>query len=338
MARALKIWIPAVRVGSGADVFVQRLAEGLSKAGHEPLVQWFPHGYELLPELMRRHVPVKDIDIIHSNSWGASAFIGASVPLVTTVLHLVHDPFYAPYRSRAQAIYHRFHVRWREAAGIKASAAVTAISDYVAGTVRTVFGRQDVHAISNWVDLNKYRPADKDEPHGSRPFRLFMVGNQTKRKGADLFEDFVAQLGPAFELSFTGGLRATMVRAGSTNVRFLGRIAEEQLVEEYQRCDAVVSLSRYEGFGYSALEGMACGKPFIGFNTSGLADVVANNRTGLLVPVNDLTALLDACRQMAHDQRIYQAMSQAARNRAVDVFREDEAIAKYVSIYQDVLR
>jgi starch synthase len=337
MSRPLRIWMPAIRVGSGADVFAERLAEGLRRAGHLPRLHWFPHSYELFPELMRRHIPFSEIDLIHSGSWGGNAFVGTSVPLVTTVLHLVHDPAYAPYRSNAQAIYHRMHVRWRERIAIARSAAVTAISDYVAGTVRSVFKRMDVHSIPNWVDMDRYKPIEASGQTRSGPFRLLIVGNQTKRKGADLFADFATRLGPSFELSCTGGLRGRHAPETEAGVRFLGRISEDQLIGEYQRCDAVVSLSRYEGFGYTALEGMACGKPFIGFNTSGLADVVANNKTGILVPTNDLSALLEACRVLASDRDMCHSMERLAYVRASNVFREEDAIAKYLSVYREVL-
>jgi hypothetical protein len=52
---ALRIWLPAIRAESGADIFIMRLAQALRRAGHEPLVQWFDHRYELMPELMRFH-------------------------------------------------------------------------------------------------------------------------------------------------------------------------------------------------------------------------------------------------------------------------------------------
>jgi glycosyltransferase involved in cell wall biosynthesis len=338
MNRPLRVWLPAIRVGSGADVFVERLAEGLSRAGHLPRVHWFPHSYEFFPELMRAYVPSKEIDLVHAGSWGGNAFIGTGVPLVTTVLHLVHDPAYAPYRTKAQAIYHSVHIRWREGMAIRASAAVTAISDYVADTVRAVFKREDVHAIPCWVDLDRYRPMGLPQRESSRPFRLLMVGNQTRRKGVDLFEDFVKGLGESFELSCTGGLRQVQSNAAhSGGVRFLGRISEQDLIQEYQRCDAVVSLSRYEGFGYTALEGMACSKPFIGFDTSGLSNVVANGETGILVPTNDLAALIDACRTLASDVSRCESMGRAARVRAVDHFKAEDAIEKYVAIYRNVL-
>jgi glycosyltransferase involved in cell wall biosynthesis len=337
-SKSLRIWLPAVRVGTGADVFVLRLARALERAGHQPVVQWFDRRYELLPELLRMHRVPQGIDVIHANSWNASAFLGRDIPVVTTVLHLVHDPAYAPYRSVAQAIYHRWHVRWREARAVRKSAAVTAISDYVGRTVRDAFGRQSVQVINNWIDTDLYRPAYNYSLPTARRFRLLMVGNKSRRKGYDLLPAFARALGPEFELRCTGGLRDHDGRLDrSSNVVPLGRLSEVALIQEYRQCDAVVSLSRYEGFGYTALEGMACGKPFIGFDTSGLAEVVNDGGAGFLVPIDDVAALAGRCRQLLENASILSKMGQASRDRAVSSFSEVAAVASYVSVYRHIL-
>lgn len=337
--RKMRIWLPTIRTGSGTDVFVARLANALARAGHEPVVHWFDHSYELLPELLRFQPIPEDIDVIHANSWNASAFLGRGIPVVTTIHHLVHDPAYAPYRSKAQAFYHRWHVRWREERAVQQSAAVTAISNYVAQTVREAFDKQSVHVISNWVDTELYSPAREYSLPVGRPFRLLMVGNQSRRKGSDLLPAFAQALGADFHLRITGGLRGQDGGANSIKSIFsLGRLTEEELIHEYRYCDAVVSLSRYEGFGYSALEGMACGKPFLGFNTSGLSDVVTQGHTGFLVPINDLITLVQRCKKLSRDAALLQRMGLAGRDRAATVFAEQTSIESYLTIYRNAAR
>jgi glycosyltransferase involved in cell wall biosynthesis len=337
-SKSLRIWLPAVRVGTGADVFVLRLARALERAGHQPMVQWFDRRYELLPELLRLNRVPEGIDVIHANSWNACAFLGRGIPVVTTVLHLVHDPAYAPYRSVSQAIYHRWHVRWREARAVRRSAAVTAISNYVGQTVRDAFGRQSVQVISNWIDTDLYSPAQGYGLPGERRFRLLMVGNRSRRKGYDLLPAFARALGPQFELRCTGGLRDHDGHLdGSSNVVTLGRLSEEALIQEYRQCDAVVSLSRYEGFGYTVLEGMACGKPFVGFNTSALTEVVDDGGAGFLVPVDDVSALAGRCCQLLENPSMLSQMGEVSRDRAVSAFSEVKAVTSYLSIYRHVL-
>ena len=66
----MRVWLPAVRAGSGSDVFTERLADGLRDAGVDVEVSWFPLRYEFLPELLRARMP-RRIDVVHANSWNA---------------------------------------------------------------------------------------------------------------------------------------------------------------------------------------------------------------------------------------------------------------------------
>jgi glycosyltransferase involved in cell wall biosynthesis len=273
------------------------------------------------------------VNVIHCNSWNASAFLNRGVPVVTTVHHLVHDPAYAPYRSLAQAIYHRWHLRSREMRALRHSLAVTAVSQYVAQSVRAFSGRDDVTTILNWVDVAQYAPAVGGATNAPGPFRLLLVGNQTRRKGFDLLQGLAACLGPGFELRCTGGLRDRRL-AHVPGVKILGRLSEPDLIREYQACNAVISLSRYEGFGYTALEGMACGKPVVAFNTSGLTEVIEDSVTGYLVKKNDVATMAARCRELAGDRVLAERMGHAARRRALEHFPEDDAIDAYVQIYE----
>ena len=331
----MKVWLPAIRSGTGTDVFTRRLATALQLRGVDARITWFPHWFELAPELMRLSAVPADADIIHGNGWVASAFAGGKRPLVVTVHHLVHDPRYAPYRSLAQAAYHRLHLRRRELRAIRSAAVVTTVSDYVAATVREFSGREDVATVSNWVDATRFVPVSGKTDNARRPFRLFVAGNHTRRKGADLLSAFVAQLGAGFEIRATGGLRGGSGGA-QDSITWLGRLSEDDLIREYQGCDAVFSLSRYEGFGYTALEGMACGKPVLAFATSGLAEVVQSGTTGLLVPTGDVTGLAAACQLLDRDREFSRRLGEAGRQRALSHFSEESALQRYLEIYRSI--
>lgn len=330
----MRVWLPALKVGTGTDVFTSRLAEALVIRGVDAVVTWFPAWMELLPGLMSRHSPPPGTDLIHGNGWTVAPFLEQGVPVITTVHHLVHDPAFAPYRSRAQAIYHDLHVRRRDGAAIRDAAAVTAVSSYVARTVRDVFGRSDVETVGNWVDTTLYRPQSSASRSGGK-LRLLWVGNPSRRKGGDLLARVAARLKDFATLRCVGGLRGDRVPDGEAEgIVWLGRVDESRLIEEYQQCDVLLSLSRYEGFGYTALEAMACGKPVLAFAAGGLTDVVKHGETGLLVPVGDLDSLELAARRLATEPWLRDSLGQAslsaARARSNDV-------EGYLDIYQRVL-
>lgn len=285
------VWLPTIRAGTGADVFTLRLCDGLNARGIRAEVAWLPHRAEYLPWTVPIPQPPCWANIVHVNSWLPRRFWPSGLPVVATVHHLVHDPAYRPYRSPAQAAYHWLLIRPRELRAIREADAVTTVSEYVRRTVVAFSGREDVAMIHNWIDTDVFSPSGTDGVRKAGPFRLFMAGSRTRRKGIDLLPAFVAALGPGFELRYAGGPADS--QSPIRGVVELGRISQAKLVREYQECDAVVSLSRYEGFGYVALEAMACGKPFLGFHASALPEVVGEDG-GVLVPIDDVQALAAA--------------------------------------------
>jgi glycosyltransferase involved in cell wall biosynthesis len=322
----MKIWLPALRVGTGTDVFTLRLAEALGARGVDAQITWFPAWMEAFPELMRLQRPPAGINLVHGNGWTVAPFLGH---------HLVHDPAFSPYRSAAQALYHRWHLRWREERAIRQSAAVTAVSDYVAGTVRDFAGRDDVKTISNWVDVERYHPAETPPRQSGERLRVLWVGNPSRRKGFDLLPGLLARLeGFPFEVRCVGGLRGDAVApAVDGRVTWLGRLQEDELIAEYQSCDVLLSLSRYEGFGYTALEAMACGKPVVGFAAGGISEVVRHGEAGLLSPVDDLDGLAAHMRSLASPER-----RAALGARGLQLARAQPAqVDAYIALYSSLV-
>lgn len=324
--RAPAVWLPTIRAGTGADVFANRLCDGLNARGIRAEISWLPHRAEYLPWTVPKPEPPAWANVVHVNSWLPRRFWPKVLPVVVTVHHLVHDPAFRPFRSPAQAIYHEALIRPRELRAIRDADAVTTVSNYVKGTVVTFSGRTDIKVIHNWVDCDVFSPAESKGKRNPGPFRLFMAGSHSRRKGIDLLPAFVTELGPGFELRYAGGPTKSQLQV--PGVVELGRISHVELVREYQACDAVVSLSRYEGFGYTALEAMACGKPFFGFHTSALPEVVGED--GILVMADDAGALADAVIGLRASS---DGMSQSAgRNRALSEFSASN-LDEYVGLY-----
>ncbi|HEY0504965.1 MAG TPA: glycosyltransferase family 4 protein [Lysobacter sp.] len=328
----MKVWLPAVRSGTGADVFTQRLHDALHARGVDAEVTWFPLSAELFPAQMRRMSPPPGVDLVHANGWAGCAFADRGIPLVVTVHHLVHDAAYAPFCSVPQAIYHRLHLRGRDLRAIRRADAVTAVSGYVAGTVEAFSGRRGIRTIHNWIDASTYRPGSA--PRRPGPQRLLLVGNGGRRKGEDLLPALVDALGAGFDVRCTGGLRDG-VGAGIAGITWLGRLDEAALIREYQDCDAVLSLSRYEGFGYTAVEGMACGKPFLGFRTSGLAEVVSVD-AGRLVSLEDVAALANEARRLRDAPGEALRMGAAGRHHVLAHFGEQK-VDGYLRLYEELV-
>jgi glycosyltransferase involved in cell wall biosynthesis len=66
------------------------------------------------------------------------------------------------------------------------------------------------------------------------------------------------------------------------------------LVDLYNSHDLVIVPSRWETFSYVCLEAQSCGIPVIATRIPGPTDIIKHEKTGLLIPPEDWTALADA--------------------------------------------
>ncbi len=334
--KAPSIWFPAVKANSGADVFVERLVAGLQAAGVEAEITWFAHAYELAPFLLGLHRPPAGANIIHSNAACAFAFTGWGLPVVATEHHYVLDRDFDPCKTALQRAYHRLWIGPWTHRSYRMSTALTAVSQFTAQAVARARPGTVLRPIPNWLDYRRFSP-DPAPRHREGVFKLLFVGNPSRRKGGDVVEQLAGRLGPGFEIICTAGLRGGRVHH-SDNIRVLGRLSQDELVETYRDCDAVLVPSRYEGFGYAALEAMACAKPVVGFRSGAIAEVVGSEAGGLLCDIDDIDGLEARCRSLAEDRALAERIGTAGRERALLNFGMERAIPAYLALYDELLR
>jgi starch synthase len=339
MGRTLKIWLPTIRVGSGTDVFTQRLADALACRGVEVIITWFSRFAELMPDILRYVTPPPGVDIIHANSANAFAFKREGIPLVVTEHHYTLDPAYRPFKSFGQNLYHRSLLASYLRRSYSVADALTTDSFFTTNVLATVAKLQVTRTIPLWIDYEEFSPARSVAPRiEGHPFRLLFVGNASRRKGADVIPELARRLGGGFEIRCTAGLREAAHPNNPDNVFWLGRLSAQQLVAEYRGCDALLVPSRYEGFGYAALEAMACAKPVVGFRCGAIEEVVADGQTGLLCAIDDIDALEANCRVFASDSIKAVQWGEAGRLRAVTAFTESKAVDAYVDLYRSLVK
>jgi alpha-maltose-1-phosphate synthase len=334
----MKVWLPAIHGGSGADVFTLRLAEALRRKGLDAEISWFPNFYELFPFLLRRVPPPRGTTIIHANSWNAFAFKRKSIPLIATEQLGVFDPAAQAHKGLAQSIYHQALIRQFVKASFRLASAVTAVSDYTALGLQRSLGIEPTKVIYNSVNTDMFAPGSEKEGIRSGPFRLLFVGNPIRRKGADLFAPIMRALGAEFELYFTAGRRKLTPQDVASNMFPVGRVTNDlDLVKLYQRSDALLFPSRFEGLPIAVLEAMACAKPVIAANTSSLAEVIEDGVSGILCPTDEIDAFVDTCRKLANEPQTCKRFGSAARDRVGSRFSENIVVPQYINLYKRIL-
>jgi glycosyltransferase involved in cell wall biosynthesis len=333
----MKIWLPAIRGGSGADVFTFRLCQAIRREGLDAEISWFPTLYELFPFLLRRVSPPRGTTIIHANSWNAFAFKRKSIPLVVTEQLGILDQAAQGHKSLPQFIYHETVIRQFVKASFRVASAATAVSDYTALGLQRSLAINSAKVIYNSVNTETFAPGSEREANHSGPFRLLFVGNPIRRKGADLFAPIMRALGAKFELYFTAGRRQLSPRDVASNMFPLGRITNDvELVKLYQRSDALLFPSRFEGLPIAVLEAMACAKPVIAANTSSLAEVIEDGVNGMLCPSDDILAFVAACRTLANERQMCSRYGSAARDCIESRFSEAVVVPQYINLYHEI--
>lgn len=331
----MKVWLPAIRAGTGADVFTERLAAGLREKGVNTVVTWFNHYLELAPLFMKPVAAPPGTDIVHANSWNGFAFDRKGTKLVITVHLCVSDNTLRPYKTPLQSAYHDLLIQRFEARSFRVADCVTAVSRYTGDRVRELFNIGDVNVIYNGIDTDFFSPGPPRKDNGR--FRLLFVGKPSTRKGFDLLGPIMQCLGDDYELYYTGkpGSGPT---AGIRNVHATGTLEKDTLLQAYRDCDALLFPSRLEGFGYSVCEAMACGKPVIASDNSSLSEIVTNGETGLLCRTDDVNGFCEAIRKIADSPDYAEKMGRAGRQYVLDHFTLGQMIDNYIAVYNDLLK
>jgi len=99
----------------------------------------------------------------------------------------------------------------------------------------------------------------------------------------------------------------------------------------------VVHPANQEPFGRVLLEAAGCAVPVVATDVGGTAEIVVDQVTGLLVPPRDPEALAFAVTELLTSDDRRQSMSQAARQRAVDVFDVSHCAKQIVRHWRSLL-
>lgn len=339
MSRAPGVWFPAVKVGTGADVFTQRLCKGLNARGIRASITWLPHRAELFPWSVAVPTPPKWATVAHVNTWLHPRFVSRYLPLVATLHHSVHDPSLRLYKGGLRAMYHRHWIAPIERRVMRRARAVVAVSQFAADMGRRTLCDVPMWVIRNGVDTAYFCPSRdrRDDLGKGTPFRLLYVGNWKDLKGVDLLTPIMRELGEGYELHYTGGPAAARDKASMPpNMHDLGLLDGDQVVSVMQQADVLLFPSRSEGFGLVAVEAMACGLPVVAAASASLPEIVEDGVTGALCPRDDIQAFVLAVRKLADDRGAWHRMSRTARNVARQSFDLEAMIEEYVSVYYAV--
>lgn len=187
----------------------------------------------------------------------------------------------------------------------------------------------------NWPllgqDLRLTKP--RKAPVG-RPLHVLFVGGVGLCKGVMYLVAALEHLNPTFyEARLVGGiaLPEPLLERCKSVAQVLGNLPFNQIRKQYLWADVFVLPSLSEGRARATIEAMAAGLPVIVTENTGAP--VEDGVNGLIVPIRNSEAILDALQRLATDRLLYESVSAEALRTARGMTLE-----RYTNELEAVLR
>jgi starch synthase len=246
---------------------------------------------------------------------------------------------------------------WCERTSAASAAAVVAVSDGMKVDILAAYPEipaERVRVIRNGIDTDEYRPDPQTgvlarygvDP--GRPYVIF-VGRITRQKGVPVLLRAASRLIGDAQLVLLAGAADTPeqlaevtelvdgLHASRSGVIWIPEmLPKPEVIQLLTHATVFACPSIYEPLGIVNLEAMACGTAVVGSRTGGIPEVVADDETGLLVPVGEPEPLADALNVLLRDPDRAEAMGQAGRKRAVSEFGWPAIAAQTAELYAEL--
>lgn len=285
-------------------------------------------------------------DLIHANNeplCNRAALLVGKVLKIPTVCHVRGDQHGSRLMSWAYSLVSHF----------------TPVSHWVSASIQSKLDvpENKISVIYDGLELDGLNPSISGQPFRQQyrltddDFAVGLVGLLIPWKGQEIFIDAAKQLQnaiPNLKMLIIGGtpddclayeqmLKARVAAEGlGATVIFTGHISDMPMA--YNALNIVVSASTSpEPLGTVVIESMALGRPLIGPNHGGAAEMIEHNKTGLLFEHGDATSLAQHIKAYYADSSLGTTLGAAARAHALSTFAVASHVEKIQNLYQQTL-
>jgi glycosyltransferase involved in cell wall biosynthesis len=279
---------------------------------------------------------VRKYDVIHIFSASYLSFLIAPTPAIF-VSKLYGKKIVLNYHSGEAEDHLR---RWRRSTLpiLNLCDAIVVPSEYLV-RVFALFGLK-ASAIFNIIELDKFAFRERNQ---LRP--VFLSNrNLEPHYGVDcVLRAFarIQQQTPEASLTVVGdgsqreALEKLTTELNLQHTSFTGRVEHEQIYEHYTNADVFLNASRIDNQPLSILEAFACGLPVVTTNAGGIPDIVTDQKTGLVVAVDDCKTLAERATKLLCDRNMSITITKNAREEC-SKYTWEVVCEQWLRLYREV--
>lgn len=351
-------------LGPEGDLFHQTQNQGYDVIVIDKMRRAINPLYDLMAYIQLKSILKKlKPDIIHTHSAKAGIlgrFAGYALkgkfgePDKPYVIHTIHGLAFHPYLSKRT---NKFYITVENATAKKTDAFITVADVMTEKALAVGMGTEDMYTTAySAIEEDDYLAAP--DPEKVADFRrklgisdqatvLVTIARLAELKGHEYIIESAKQLSdkhPDCIWLFVGDghlteqIKAAIQMAGlQYKFKFTGLIDPSEIPLAIHSSDILVHCSLREGLARALPQGMLCGKPVISFDIDGAKEVV-NDKTGRLIPAEDVDALTDACRQLIEDAELRKQLGQAGREMVTTQFAPNTMVDTIEKVYHQLTR
>jgi len=332
--------------------------------------------YELMPEMMENFMVYiektrKKYDLIHSHYWDAG-YAGILLKKMLDIPH-VHTPHTLGKAKKLEMDleeapiqklrpYYRYHVRIAiEQKIINNADAIIVLCETTRIQVlhHYLSDFEKIHVIFPGINTEYFNPKKTaiDKKVNFVDNSILTMSRIAPTKGLDRLIDAVALLKNKinFHVYMGGDIDNTNPSVEEKNakdkinnsikkyhlekfVTFLGQTSHNDILPAYYRNADIFALpARYEPFGLTTIEAMACGTVPLVSSIAGSSEVIIDGLNGFIINSHDRNKLADQIYKLLKDKKLLKKVSDNAAFTIKEHYSWDKIVDKFVSLYKSLL-
>ena len=291
---------------------------------------------------------LNEYDVIHDNQSLAYEllFFQKKKPLVTTIHHPISMDLAYQLQSTNDIFLKLLMRRWHSFLVMQKFVAkrlrkIVVPSNSSIKDIKKEFhvDEKKMDRVMNGIDLNIFYPDSKIQKIPSK--LVTVASSDVPLKGLDYLLEALSdliKLYPDISLSIIGEQK----KGGHTErllkklnlekrVNFFSNLSQEDLRKTYCEAEIAVIPSLYEGFGFAAIEAMACGVPLISTSGGALPEVIKD--TGIIIPPKNSKEIYNSIDLLLSSPDMAKELSEKALKRVSSKFSWEKIAKKLEKVY-----